>query len=123
MAKNTVLLDQAKALSARFLDLTEDEYRKLNERWKQDSADSHDVGQAAGTAWMVSRDLKLDRDVEVVIGLAVNDAEQGGAHAALYDALIGLATRGFISGKDYDALTTPWRTTVGAVHPDDAVLG
>jgi hypothetical protein len=122
MAKNTVLLEQAKALSTRFLNLTEDEMRKLDEYWEKDSADSHDVGYAAGRAWLVSRELKLDRDVEVVIGLAVNDAEQGGAHAALYDALIGLATRGVISDKHYDALTAPWRTVVGTVHPEDTAL-
>ena len=48
--------------------------------------------------------------------VAVRDAAIG---ATLDDAALALLARDIISTEHYDALTMPWRTAIGPIHPDD----
>ena len=41
------------------------------------------------------------------------------AHVAAGDAGLALVVRDLISVEHYDALTGPWRTIIGPIHPDD----
>lgn len=54
------------------------------------------------------------------------DAARGGAwdaasHTA-WDVARGLVVRDLITTSRYDALTRPWRTVIGPIHPDDPDL-
>ena len=41
---------------------------------------------------------------------------------AARDATLALLVRDLITTEDYDALTRPWRTAIGPIHPDDPAL-
>ena len=44
------------------------------------------------------------------------------ARDAAWDATLALLVRDLITTEDYDALTSPWRTAIGPIHPDDPAL-
>lgn len=46
----------------------------------------------------------------------------GAALGAAWDAVLALLVRDLITTEDYDALTHPWRTAIGPIHPDDPAL-
>lgn len=61
---------------------------------------------------------------------ARRDAARGAVDAArdaVWDAAWALLVRDLIGDTftqaHYDTLTKPWRTTIGPIHPDDAVVG
>ena len=58
---------------------------------------------------------------------AVRNAVWDAARGAVGDAAWALLVRDLIGDTftqaHYDTLTKPWRTTIGPIHPDDAVVG
>ena len=58
---------------------------------------------------------------------AVRNAARNAAWDAAWDAAWALLVRDLIGDTftqaHYDTLTMPWRTTIGPIHPDDAVVG
>jgi hypothetical protein len=68
-----------------------------------------------GAAWGAARDAAWD----AVRGAAWGAARDAARDAA-WDAALGLVARDLIATEQYDALTLPWRQTVGRIHPDDA---
>ena len=62
-------------------------------------------------------------DAVVAVWDAARDAARSAActaaMAADSDAASALVVRDIISTKHYDALTMPWRTAIGPIHPDD----
>ena len=50
---------------------------------------------------------------------AVRDTARSAAWYAAWYAALALIARDLISTEHYDALTRPWRTTIGPIHPDD----
>ena len=69
------------------------------------------AGNAArAAAYDAARDVVWD-----VSGNVVYDA----AWAAAYDAAEALVVRDRLPQEHYDTLTRPWRTAVGALHPED----
>ena len=53
---------------------------------------------------------------------AVRDATWDAAWNAARDATLALLVRDIITTEHYDALTSPWRTAIGPIHPDDPAL-
>ncbi len=50
---------------------------------------------------------------------AARDAARGAARDAAWDAAWSLVARDLISAEHYTALTGPWRSALGPIHPDD----
>ena len=53
---------------------------------------------------------------------AARDAARYAARDAARDATLALLVRDLITTEQYDALTRPWRTAIGPIHPDDPAL-
>ena len=68
---------------------------------------------ARAAAWDATRDAARD---------AAWAAARDAAWAAARDAAWALLVRDLITTEDYDALTRPWRTAIGPIHPDDPAL-
>ena len=68
---------------------------------------------ALDAAWDAARDAAWD---------ATWDAAWYAAWDAARDAALALLVRDIITTEDYDALTRPWRTAIGPIHPDDPAL-
>ena len=114
---------QVVALIARAATLTPDEARRLRAAW--DAA----RGAARGAAWDAARDAAWDaargaaRDaVWDAAWHAARDATWGAVRYAAWYAACALVARDLISTEHYDTLTTPWRTVIGPIHPDDPNL-
>ena len=61
---------------------------------------------------------------------AARSAADSAAYSVVYsaadsaaDSVLALVVRDKITPAHYDTLTTPWRTTIGPIHPDDAPVG
>ena len=91
---------QVAALIERASSLTGDEVRKLasyqDAAWGAARYASRDAARYA--SWYTARNDTCD---------------------AAWDAAAALVVRDLISVEHYDALTGPWRTAVGPIHPDD----
>ena len=68
---------------------------------------------AWNAAWNAAWDAARD---------AAWDAARYAAWYAARDATLALLARDLITTEDYDALTRPWRTAIGPIHPDDPAL-
>lgn len=68
---------------------------------------------ARDAAWNAARDAVRD-----ATWYAARDA----VRAATWYAALALLVRDIITTEDYDALTRPWRTAIGPIHPDDPAL-
>lgn len=84
-------------------------------------------------AWDVSREAALDAawdaSREAALGAARDaawDASRKASRNATLDAareaVWALLVRDLITTEQYDALTRPWRTAIGSIHPDDPAL-
>ena len=76
------------------------------------------AGDGAGAAWDAALDAALDAVGDAAWDAAL-DAAQGAAWALVVRDLIGDT----FTQAHYDTLTMPWRTVIGPIHPDDAVVG
>jgi len=142
---------QVAALIARTATLTEDEARRLRTAWDAvlyaarcaalyaawpaSRAAAWDTTQEATwraargaawdttqeatwrAAWDASRDASRD-----AAWRASRDASWFAAWDASWYAACALVARDLISTEHYDTLTTPWRTVIGPIHPDDPSL-
>ena len=74
-----------------------------------------------GAAWDAAHDAERD-----AVRSATRYAAWGTAWSAtrrsVWGAACALVTRDLISTEHYDTLTTPWRTAIGPIHPDDPNL-
>lgn len=112
---------QVAALIERCAGLADDDARKLGAAW--------DVTWEYA-AWVVAWDAALvvawDAALDVAL-VAVRDAVRGPVWYAARDAAWALVARDLIGDTftqaHYDTLTMPWRTVIGPIHPDDAVVG
>ena len=52
----------------------------------------------------------------------MRDAAWDATWDAARNAVLALLVRDLITTEDYDALTRPWRTAIGPIHPDDPAL-
>jgi len=130
---------QVAALIGRVAAITEDEARRLraaqNASWyaawgaAQDAAWYAVWYAARDAAWNAVRDAAWNavRDAERdAVRSATRYAAWGAAWSAtrhsVWGAACALVTRDLISTEHYDTLTTPWRTVIGPIHPDDPNL-
>ena len=72
-------------------------------------------GDAVAAVWDAARDAARSASLKTAAFTAAFTA----AMAADSDAASALVVRDIISTKHYDALTMPWRTAIGPIHPDD----
>ena len=100
---------QVAALIKRVGRLTDADDMRLYDAW---CAAMYTEGKAA---WDAARAGALDV-ARSAAWVAVRDAAIG---ATLDDAALALLARDIISTVHYDALTMPWRTAIGPIHPDD----
>ena len=100
---------QVAALIKRVGRLTAADDMRLYDAW---CAAMYTEGKAA---WDAARAGALDA-ARSAAWVAVRDAAIG---ATLDDAALALLARDIISTVHYDALTMPWRTAIGPIHPDD----
>ena len=100
---------QVAALIERAGRLTDADARRLYDAW---CAAIYTKGKAACDA---ARDGTLDA-ARSAAWVAVRDTAIG---ATSDDAALALITRDIISTVHYDAITRPWASAIGKVHPDD----
>jgi hypothetical protein len=104
--------------------LTADEIERLNAAW---FAVGDIVGDIVGdTSWNAARDAACDAD-RYAAWDAAWVAAWTAARAAAGDAAAALSIRDLIgqgrfTQAHYDLLTSPWRSVIGPLHADDAVL-
>ena len=122
---------QVAALIARAATLTEDEARRLRTAW--DAVLYAARCAALYAAWPASRAAAWDATQEATWG-AARDATRGASRFASWRAsrfaawdaswyaACALVARDLVSTEHYDTLTTPWRTAIGPIHPDDPNL-
>ena len=122
---------QIATLIRRAATITEDEARRLRAArgaaW--DAARGAAWGAAWDAAWDAARGAAWDAARGAARGAAWG-AARGAAWGAAWDAAWGaawdaacaLVARDLISTEHYDTLTTPWRTVIGPIHPDDPNL-
>ncbi len=96
--------EQVAALIERARCLTAAEIKRLHAAW--DAA----RGAARDAAWNAARDAARG---------AARDAAWDAAWYAAWDAAWSLVARDLISAEHYTALTGPWRSALGPIHPDD----
>ena len=119
--------------------LTGDKLRELAAAWKATWNAARDaavdvVWDAAGNvvydvAWNAARDAAgnatwnaaRDAAVDAVWDAAVDVVWDAAGNAA-YDAAEALVVRDLLPQEHYETLTRPWRTAVGAIHPEDEDL-
>ncbi len=68
-----------------------------------------DLDAARNAAWYAARD-------------AARDAARYAARSAAMEAVEALVARDCLAREHYETLSRPWRTTVGAIHPEDEDL-
>ena len=86
---------------------------------------------ARDATWDAARDAAWDdaagrvarRGVWATTWHATWDATWGTTWAAALDTVCALVVRDLITTNCYDALTRPWRTVIGPIHPDDPDIG
>ena len=115
---------QIATLIARAATLTPDEARRLRAAWADGGGAAWGAAWDAardaawGAAWDAARDAAWDAARGAARG-AARDAVWDAARDAVWDAARALIVRDLISTEHYDTLTTPWRTVIGPIHPDD----
>jgi len=118
---------QVAALIGRVAAITEDEARRLRAAQNASWYAAWDAawGAARDAAWDAARGAAWDAAWNAVRGAAwdaawnaVRDAER----RSVWGAACALVTRDLISTEHYDTLTTPCRTAIGPIHPDDPNL-
>ena len=72
-------------------------------------------GDAVAAVWDAARDAARSASLKTAAFTAAFTATM----AADSDVTSALVVRDIISTKHYDALTMPWRTAIGPIHPDD----
>ena len=114
---------QIATLIRRAATITEDEARRLR------TARADGGGAAQGAVWDAAWDAVWGAAWGAARGAAwgaARDAAWGAARDAAWgaarDAACALVARDLISTEHYDTLTTPWRTVIGPIHPDDPNL-
>ena len=97
-------------------------YASMEAAWKADTARDAAMDSTVTAAVFTARDAARiaarDAGWEAVRGTgwtAAWDATVTGAG----DATLALVVRDLIDREHYDALTRPWRTIIGPIHPDD----
>ena len=108
------------ALIDRSWRLTDAETDLLRATWYAPRSAARDAARDA--AWIAAQSVTwaAARDAAWAATWAPDwDADQSGVWAAGRDTAKGLLVRDLISTEHYDALTRPWRTVIGAIHPDD----
>ena len=80
---------------------------------------------ALDTIWDAPRDAASDATVDA--SSDAWDAASDTTWAVLWDTVLALVVHDLIGGdkftqNHYDVLTTPWRTIIGPIHPDDIDL-
>jgi len=112
--------EQVVALVRRAAVLTTDEINRLAAAW--DAARDAAWAAARAAAWAAARDAAWDA-AWAAARAAAWDAAWDAAPAAAWAAAQGLVIRDLIghgfTQQHYDLLTTPWRTVIGPVYPDD----
>ena len=115
--------DQLLALFDTAARLTGDKLRDLAAAWNA-------AGYAAGyAARYAARDAAMYAAYDAARYAAWNaacdaacDAARDAAYDAAYDAAWALVARDCLAQEHYETLTRPWRTAVGAIHPEDEDL-
>lgn len=97
---------QVAALIERADRLTDVEARRLFDAWDA----------AMGAGWHPAKTAAFAVDDART---TAEDTVWAAAHVAAGDAGLALVVRDLISVEHYDALTGPWRTIIGPIHPDD----
>ena len=115
--------EQVEALIIKIRSLTDEQRDALHEtsrewdtiiaRWKWD-ADYHVALRLSSCR---TQDLMLDEAWETI-----PDMEWDEIWIAVWALVIRDQIGDEFTQKHYDLLTTPWRTTIGSIHPDDADL-
>lgn len=80
-----------------------------------------DDAERLAAAWDAARDATRDAALNATRD-AARYAVWAAALDATWDATWALLVRDLITTEQYDALTRPWRTAVGSIHPDDPAL-
>ena len=112
-------VDQLLALFDTAGRLTGDQSRHLTAAWNAARYAACDAAwdAARGAARDAARDAACDAAWN-----AARDAAVDAAWNASYDAAEALIVRDCLPQEHYDTLTRPWRTAVGAIHPEDEDL-
>lgn len=76
---------------------------------------------ARDATWYAARDAAWDAAWDAARD-AARYAAWYAARDAARDAVWALLVRDLITTEHYDALTRPWRTAIGPIHPDDPAL-
>ena len=97
---------QVAALIERADRLTDVEARRLFDAWDA----------AMGAEWHPAKTAAFAVDAART---TAEDTVWAAVHVAAGDAGLALVVRDLISVEHYDALTGPWRTIIGPIHPDD----
>lgn len=110
------LIDAARALDKPAVD-------RLVAAWDAAGADRI----AAGAAWVAAGAARVAAWDAAGAARAARVAAWGAAGAARVARVAawvaaGLIVRDLISAEHYDALTRPWRTVIGPIHPDDPAV-
>lgn len=97
---------QVAALIERADRLTDVEARRLFDAWDA----------AMGAEWHPAKTAAFAVDAART---TAEDTVWAAVHVAAGDAGLALVVRDLISVEHYDAMTGPWRTIIGPIHPDD----
>ena len=99
--------------------------RKASRNATLDASREAALGAARDAAWDASREAALGaardaawRAASRVASHATLDATRDASREAVWALLV----RDLITTEDYEALTRPWRTAIGPIHPDDPEL-
>ena len=115
--------------------LTGDKFRDLAAAWRATGyAARYAAGNAAryavwdaavdvarNAAWNAARNATWNAARDAA-GNAAVDAARDAARNAARDAAEALVARDCLAQEHYETLTRPWRTAVGAIHPEDEDL-
>jgi len=72
--------------------------------------------KAVGTALTLFKTLPVARQDQ---GRIATSPVWDPQHQFVWRTMVGLMLRDLLSTEDYDALTLPWRTNIGRIHPQD----
>ena len=97
---------QVAALIERADRLTDVEARRMFDAWDA----------AMGAEWHPAKTAAFAVDAART---TAEDTVWAAVHVAAGDAGLALVVRDLISVEHYDAMTGPWRTIIGPIHPDD----
>ena len=99
--------------------------RKASRNATLDASREAALGAARDAAWDASREAALGASRDAAWRAASRVASHATLDAtrdATREAVWALLVRDLITTEQYDALTRPWRTAVGPIHPDDPAL-